>query len=510
MIPLTQYLPIEISVKENIKEAKGKLLIVPMFSEQLKDVAEWLKQEVDEKLYNLVLEEFKAKREETWIANLPTTWNIDRLILVGLGEKDKATINILRNTFGVFSRRFLKTLKEATIVIKIDLIKEKFQENTWKAIYEGIQLGIYEFKHYKKKTENNGNKRNVKEMIIIEEKGKLENLTEEKKELDTILEAVYISRDLANHPANVVNPITFANFVENIFKGIENVKVEIYDKQAIEKMQMGGIIGVSSGSEIEPRFVVVEYKGKGGEETDVVLIGKGVTFDSGGISLKPSENMETMKMDMSGAADVIAITWAISRLKWNVNIVALAPLVENMPSGKAQKPGDIINIQNKKFVEVINTDAEGRLILADAMVYAEKYKPKLVIDVATLTGACMVALGLEAAGLFVNKDAEKYVEELTRIGEEVGERVWQLPLWEEYDEYLKSDMADIKNVGGRWGGAITAAAFLKSFSSYPWIHLDIAPVAWVEKERGFSPKGATAFSVRLLSKFIKEFFLKEK
>ncbi len=232
-----------------------------------------------------------------------------------------------------------------------------------------------------------------------------------------------------------------------------------------------------------------------------MLVGKGVTFDSGGISLKPSQNMAEMKMDMSGAAAVAGAMEAVSRLKLPLRVIGLLPLAENMPGGSAQRPGDIITISNGKTVEVDNTDAEGRLILADALTYATKYKPKLIIDLATLTGACVVALGHVAAGIMGTD--KKNIEELFNSGNRTHERVWELPLFDEYDDLIKSDVADVKNVGGRWGGAITAGMFLKKFvDTTPWIHIDIAGPAIMEKETDFEPKGGSGFGVRLLVDFL--------
>jgi leucyl aminopeptidase len=263
---------------------------------------------------------------------------------------------------------------------------------------------------------------------------------------------------------------------------------------------MGGVLGVSQGSTHPPRFIILEYGDT--KKSPVVLVGKGVTFDSGGISIKPSAGMAEMKMDMSGAAAVIGTFEAVARLRLPIHIVGLIPSVENMPSGSSIRPGDIIRHYNGKTSEVDNTDAEGRLILADALAYAEKYKPSAVIDLATLTGAVVVALGHHASGMLGNDDA--LMKKLNLAGETTYERVWQLPMFDEYEKLIKSDVADVKNVGGRWAGAITGAWFLKKFiGSYNWVHLDIAGTAILEENGEYTQKGASGFGVRLLTELLR-------
>jgi leucyl aminopeptidase len=262
---------------------------------------------------------------------------------------------------------------------------------------------------------------------------------------------------------------------------------------------MGGVIGVSQGSAHPPRFIILEYGSS--SKRPVVLVGKGVTFDSGGISIKPSAGMAEMKMDMSGAAAVIGTFEAAARLRLPVRLVGLIPAVENMPGGNALRPGDILRHFNGKTTEVIDTDAEGRLILADALAYGEKYKPAAIIDLATLTGSVVVALGHVVTGM-IGTDSS-LMNRLRRAGDDVHERVWQLPLFEEYEKLVRSDVADVKNLGGRWGGAITAAAFLKKFVKSPWVHLDIAGTARIEEPEPYTPKGASGVGVRLLISFLR-------
>jgi leucyl aminopeptidase len=270
-------------------------------------------------------------------------------------------------------------------------------------------------------------------------------------------------------------------------------------------MGAGGIVAVNRGSfEFEPaQFAVLEYDGAGGKAgAPVVLVGKGITFDTGGISLKPAEGMEKMKYDKAGSVAVLGTFRAVSALKLPVKLVGLCPWTENTPSGSAYRPGDVVRFLNGKTAEIVNTDAEGRVVLADALAYASRYKPALVIDLATLTGACVVALGNQTAGLMTNNP--EMAARLQAAAEATGERVWELPLFDEYHEQIKSEIADIKNTGGREAGAITAAMFLKQFVDYPWIHLDIAGMAWNEKEKPHVPKGASGYGVRLLTQFLRD------
>jgi leucyl aminopeptidase len=271
----------------------------------------------------------------------------------------------------------------------------------------------------------------------------------------------------------------------------------------MKKIGMRALLGVARGSDEPAKFIVLEYRGGMKKESPIVLVGKGLTFDSGGISIKPSENMGEMKSDMAGGAAVMGAVMAVADLELPLNVVGLVPATENLPGGSALKPGDIIQSLSGQTIEVVNTDAEGRLILADALTYAQRFKPAAVIDLATLTGACKIALGDHVIGMLGNDSALK--ERIRAAGELTGERVWELPLWEDYHELIKSDVADFKNTGGRAGGAITAAVFLSKFAGdAPWVHLDIAGPAWLAKDRPYAPKGATGVGVRLLVQCLRD------
>jgi leucyl aminopeptidase len=311
--------------------------------------------------------------------------------------------------------------------------------------------------------------------------------------------AVTTVRDLGNGPCNIVTPTHLADRAAAVCKEV-GVKCTVYGRREIERMKMGGLLAVNRGSSEEPRFVVMEYTPKKAK-THVALVGKGITFDSGGISIKPSEKMEEMKFDMCGAAAVIGIIEAAARLELPVQLAAVFGATDNLPSGSAYKPGEIITMMSGKTVEIVNTDAEGRMVLADLLHYVSEKKPDHVIDYATLTGACVVALGSEAAGLFSNND--ELARKLIQSGERVGERLWRLPAWDEYKDLIRSEWADLKNTGGRWGGAITAAVFLKEFVNCPsWAHLDIAGTAYADSENAREARGATAAGVRVTIDFL--------
>jgi len=309
-------------------------------------------------------------------------------------------------------------------------------------------------------------------------------------------EATNLARDMVNEPANYMTPSRMAETAAKLAESYE-LELSLLEREQMQELGMGALLGVTQGSRQPPKFVVLHYKGGDSTQIDVALVGKGITFDSGGISIKPSEGMAEMKGDMAGGAAVMAAVSAIAQLKPRINVMAIIPATENLPGGSALKPGDILTAMNGKTIEVISTDAEGRLILADALNYAKKFGAKLVVDVATLTGACRVALGDVCSGAFGNN--QELVDKVIAAGAEAGELIWQMPMYEQYKEQNKSDVADIKNVGGKWGGAITAAQFLAEFAGdTPWVHLDTAGTSLSEKEKAYLVKGATGVPVRTL------------
>jgi leucyl aminopeptidase len=416
-----------------------------------------------------------------------------RVAITGLGKKRELTADKVRSAVAETCRYLKKNGVANTVTLLQGAGVNKIsRESAAQSIAEGALLGLYTFRRYiKKKEDDTGEIKSL--LIIVNEKDKpaLEKVVNKGT---VIAEAANWARDIVNEPANNMTPTHMANAARKLAETY-GLSIEVLDKERMTKLGMGGLLGVAQGSQQPPKFIILGYRGKPTTDIDLVLAGKGITFDSGGISIKPSEGMADMKDDMAGGAAVMATLMAIARLKPRINVTALVPATENLPSGTALKPGDIIKAMNGKTIEVLNTDAEGRLILADALCYAVRLKAKAIVDAATLTGACMVALGKICTGVFSNN--QELADKVLAAGKESGELSWQLPMFEEYREQLKSDIADIKNIGNRYGGAITAAKFLADFiGDTPWVHLDIAGTADNDKEKGYLVKGATGVPVR--------------
>lgn len=423
-----------------------------------------------------------------------------RLLLVGIGERKNFTPEKLRRASAAAAKK-ARSLKAFVLRIDIDpqsLLPEEAIESVAVAITEGIALSLYKFDKYLSSASNGTTVTSV--TVCVPRASDVSRFRRGISRGEIIAAATNHARDLANAPGSEIYPETLANNARRIGKK-SGVSVTVFNERKIKQLKMGGVIDVCKGSEKKPRFIVLEYGKKYRRGGTSVLVGKGVTFDTGGISIKPSASMAEMKMDMSGAAAVIGTFQAIGQLKLKRHIVGLIPAVENMPSGSAVKPGDIIRHYNGKTSEVDNTDAEGRLILADALSYAARYKPDVVIDLATLTGAVVVSLGHFATGMMGND--QPTMDALRMAGERTYERVWQLPMFDEYEKLINSDIADVKNVGGRWAGAITAGFFLKKFiGDYKWVHLDIAGTAILEADQEYIPKGGSGVGVRLLVDFL--------
>jgi leucyl aminopeptidase len=428
---------------------------------------------------------------------------VERVILIGLGKSDKMSLETVRRAAarGVKKAQSLKSKKISMYLPSVD---GKNGAEVAAAATEGILLGLYKYDKFFKKEEPDTI---VESVTFLSDEATisgstLAECTKAITRAELICEATIFARDMENEPSNNKFPETLANWAAGAGKK-SGFKVTAFGPAELKKNKMVGIIAVNQGSVKEARFIIMEYNGaKKANEQPIILVGKGITFDTGGISLKPGAGMGDMKSDMSGAATVIATMKAIADLKLPINVVGLVSSAENMPSGSATRPGDVITYANGLSAEIDNTDAEGRLVLADALIWAKKYNPKHVIDLATLTGACVVALGHVTTGMMGTDEDMK--QKLKRIGDDVFERVCELPIYEEYEELIKSDVADIKNVGGRWAGAITAALFLKRFTDYPWIHLDIAGTARSEAPADYIPKGGTGVAVRLLTQMLTE------
>ncbi len=441
--------------------------------------------------------EFSGKFLKTLVFRTDHKIGFARIFLLGLGKRSEMTLDRLRQGMG----RAASCVREIGLTRFSTLVHGEVLgylpvEHRVQAMVEGILLGLYQFQRYK--TDRKESLKEIEECtFIIPDKANLSSVEEGIRFGKYVAEGVNYVRDLCNSPSNVVTPCRLAEEAKKIAEEY-HLQVEVLDRPDIERLGMGGLLGVARGTVEPPKFIVLEYEGAGKKGRPIALIGKSVTFDSGGISLKPSDNMEQMKYDMTGGATVLGTIKVAAQLRLPVNIVGFLPATDNMPSGTAMHPGDIVTILNGKTVEVINTDAEGRLCLADALSYAARYKPTAMIDLATLTGACVVALGHHAMAIMGNDP--NLLSLLKRGGEETGERVWELPLWDEYLHQIKSDIADLKNTGGRPGGTITAGLFLKQFvGEIPWVHLDIAGTSWNgDAPRPYTPKGSTGVGLRLL------------
>ncbi|MDH5542063.1 MAG: leucyl aminopeptidase [Nitrospinota bacterium] len=420
----------------------------------------------------------------------------DSVILVGLGKKEAFSEEILRRA-SAKAASAAAGVRAKSLTIAIDpFITTQFKaEELAQAMAEGLILSTYSFAKYGKKEEDVDDESKLNLAVIAQRK----DTAKGKRGVavaQNVCYGVYLARDLQNHAGNIATPTFIANAAKKECAKA-GVRCKVLGKREIEKLKMGSFLAVAKGSAQEPKFLIMEHMKGPKSEKPFVLVGKGLTFDSGGISLKPSANMEDMKFDMSGGAAVIGTMVATGLLKTRKNIVGLVPLTENMPGGRANKPGDVITASDGQTIEVLNTDAEGRLILADALVYAKRYKPAKVVDLATLTGAIVISLGHQATGLFGND--QKLIDKIIASGEKTGERCWQFPMWEEYEEMIKSKIANVKNVGERGAGSITAAAFLKKFTDYPWAHLDIAGTADNAKPTApYNTPGGTGIGIRLL------------
>jgi leucyl aminopeptidase len=434
--------------------------------------------------------EFAGKRNEVLLIPAPEDIRPERILLAGLGEKRRASAEGMRQAGGR-AAAYLRDMGMKKIALStfafphLDLLPMDF--------IEGSVLGLYTYDRYKSEKK----KKKVGSVVILARPS--EEIEADLAWTKTVTSSVCFARDLVNAPSNDMTPSQLAKEALSLKR--KNLSVKVLERRDAMRAGMGAYLSVAKGSGEPPKFIVLEYEGA--REAPLVIIGKAITFDSGGISLKPSEGMEKMKYDMAGGAAVLGVMKAASESKLPRHLIGIIPATENLPGGSASKPGDVVRTACGKSVEIINTDAEGRLVVADAICYAKRFKPRAVIDIATLTGACSVALGSEAIAIMGND--RELLDLFKRAGESTYERVWEMPLFDEYNEYLKSDIADIKNVGGRSGSLVTAAFFLSQFAGeIPWVHLDIAGTAWVEKEKPHTPKGASGVGVRLLLTGIKE------
>ncbi len=438
--------------------------------------------------------DFEGKRDE--VAVLYPPGPAGRVLLVGLGKVDATSRPDLRRAAAVAAKR-ARTLGAPSAAFHA--LPESRGALSWRevgqGVAEGLAQGAWLYTEMKKPPEDQKPPLEAGTLLAPES---ADEVQAGHRVGAAIGAGQTFTRGLQVLPGNVCTPSYLGRTAEELARR-HGFEVTVLDRAAIEREKMGALLCVAQGSAEEPRFIALEYKGAPG--APVVFVGKGVTFDTGGISIKPAQSMEDMKFDMSGAAAVLGTFEALGRLKPRVHVVGLIPSTENMPSGTAVKPGDVVTSHLGKTIEIINTDAEGRLILCDALSYARRYQPACVLDIATLTGAIVIALGHTATGVMGTDDA--LIEEIRAAGDRAGERVWPLPMWDDYRELMKSDIADVKNAGGRPAGSISAGWFLREFvDGFPWAHLDIAGTAYTERDEPARVKGPTGVGVRLFSEFV--------
>jgi leucyl aminopeptidase len=424
-----------------------------------------------------------------------------RVLLVGLGDKKKATIDTLRKAAAQAAKKAV-ALKAKRLSLALHCaIGGKFDTATLaQAMAEGIHFGSYRYDEFVTPSKN-GRQDSLKVEFIDPDPAKAKLLKKGLSRGATIGAAQSYARTIANRPGNIITPAELAKAARALARTNKNLACTVMDEKQLVEKGMGGILAVGSGSINKPRLMVLKYKGAGTNSPTVALVGKAITFDSGGISIKPAARMEEMKLDKSGGIAVLATMKAVAELKPRVNVYGIIPSAENLPGGASYRPGDIVTTYSGKTVEVQNTDAEGRMILCDGIAYAVKQKCETIIDIATLTGACKVALGSYMAGLMGNNDA--LVKQLQKASEQSGEKVWHLPSGDEYVNEMKNKISDLKNIGSRWGGASTAAAFLSQFvGDKKWAHIDMAGVEMFEKATEFTSEGSSGFGVRLLTTYL--------
>jgi len=502
------------AVKGDVTEIEAEALIVNLYQgiESPGGATGAIDAALDGQVVELIdAGEITGKHGEVTILHTAGRLSARRVVVLGLGKKEKCDLEALRRAFGSVTRRLLghgitrfhSILHgggdlEATGATTRDLAQ---------ALAEAAALAAFRDRRYKTvdpEEEPGGERRKrgeLESLTVVEADGrKLAAIRRGLERGGAIARAVNYTRELGNSPPNELYPAALADRARELAEE-HGLGCEVFGRDELEELGMGGILGVGQGSSREPRLIVLRHDGGKKSQRPIAIVGKAVTFDTGGISIKPSSNMEEMKFDKMGGCAVLGVMKAAALLGLKKNLIGIVPSAENMPGGSAYRPGDVLKSYSGKTIEVINTDAEGRLLLADALAYAVEQEPREILDLATLTGACVVALGNSASGAFGN---EAMVERLAAAGVKTGDRAWPLPIHDEHREEMKSDVADIKNSGGRWGGASTAAAFLEFFvdEGASWAHLDIAGTAWVRKTTDYRPVGATGSGVRLVLEYL--------
>jgi leucyl aminopeptidase len=481
-----------------LQQWSGDCLGVGFFEDQVEqsETFSTLNAALDGLLQEVVAEsEFKGKSgETTWLRSPSNTPIARKVVLVGLGKPDTWTLESLRQAAATIARTAHKQ-KAKSVAIALPLFNQD-AALTAAAIIEGAVLSQHQDNRFKSETEN-GSKHLIEQIELLGISVQDEAIAKSQQ----ICEGVILARELVNAPANVVTPMSLADTAAELAQQL-GLTLEVLEKEACEALGMGAFLGVAQASEMPPKFIHLTYKPSGTPTRKLAIIGKGLTFDSGGLNIKPTgSGIETMKMDMAGSAAVFGAAKVVGLLKPDAEVHFIVAATENMISGRAIHPGDILTASNGKTIEINNTDAEGRLTLADALVFAEKLGVDAIVDLATLTGACIVALGNDIAGIWSPQD--ELAQALLSASDQAGEKMWRMPLEDKYFEGMKSMIADMKNTGPRPGGSITAALFLKQFvKETPWAHLDVAGPVWTEKESGYHNSGATGFGVRTLVNWV--------
>jgi len=488
---------VEFSIKQGIPENQRSGCVVVGVYEggKLPDATQRLNKAAKHALSELIARgDMNGKPASTLLLHKPPGIAADRVLLVGLGKTSeltsKASADILRATFIALNGT---PAKDAALFLIDEGLGKDVAWVIRQAVFAAAE-SAYRSDSLKSKPAKAATLKSITFATLDKPAAALKNALDQAA---ATAHGMNLAKTLGNLPGNVCTPAYLATQAKALGKANKSIKTTVLEEKDMKKLGMGSLLSVTQGSEQPAKLITLEYHGADKKHRPIVLVGKGITFDSGGISLKPGAEMDEMKYDMCGAASVLGTIQAIAEMGLKLNVVGVIPTCENLPSGRATKPGDIVTSMSGQTIEILNTDAEGRLILCDALTYSKKFNPDTVIDIATLTGACVIALGHVASGMFSNED--KLAKELLAAGEQAHDRVWQLPLWEDYQPLLDSNFADMQNIGGRAGGTITAACFLARFTrEYRWAHLDIAGTAW----KSGKEKGATGRPVPLLTQYL--------
>lgn len=493
-------------VKESLEGIATDVLVIGIYEGE--NTLDSTIQKLDEKLSGQVAEImtegiFKGKEGQTEMIFSKGSIAAKRVLLLGLGKEEKLAGEVIRKVAAQALKAAEKT-KAVTMAMPVVTKEGTTPREVGRCLAEGMTMANYRFLVYKKKEEDNGQEPTIQKVLVYgQDEANGAQVDMGLAEGIVLGQGVITARNMVNEPPNVMDPETMANKAEEIARKA-GMTFEVLGREEMKDLNMGCFLGVTAGSVKPPKLVAMKYEGNPADKDEVIgLVGKGLTFDSGGISLKPGAGMDEMKGDMAGAAAVLGAMEAIGELKPRVNVLAVVGLCENMPSGTAYRPGDILTSMNGKTVEVLNTDAEGRLVLADCLYYAQQKGASRLVDVATLTGACVIALGNHATGLVSND--EQWQQKVINAGKKSGESCWPLPAFDEYAEQLKSDVADLQNIGGKEAGAITAGLFLRAFvDDRPWVHMDIAGTSYTKKPKAYQSKGGTGVAARTLAYLVND------